>query len=256
MPIEKTNGIKGHILSYDYNINIMKKTIVILLGIAMFWSCGNSSQKEIIPNFQEKELSFAHLKYGYDKNHKWIKNPENILMLHETFKKIGYQNIMTKEKWNSEWNPYLDIKKSPKNLVDSLILTFENTAESPKYYKEFWERRKKEENKDTVFQVIKEIQQIMLGESEISIKEQMVNDTLKQLVSFVIPKRKVQDEEARQHLEYLINIGLHESAYNLISGENMRYSNVTWKQDKTAVMDQLITSENNPKRPWFEDDTK
>ena len=60
------------------------KNIISLIGILLFFSCGTGTtdNKNVIPNFKEKELSFLHLRFGYDKWSSWIKNPENILMLH------------------------------------------------------------------------------------------------------------------------------------------------------------------------------
>jgi hypothetical protein len=61
----------------------------------MLLSCGNSNEKKVLPNYQEKELSFLHLRFGYDKTNNWIKKSENILMLHETFKKNRIQKIIS-----------------------------------------------------------------------------------------------------------------------------------------------------------------
>ena len=120
------------------------KYIIITIGILILSSCGNSNEKKVIPNFQENDLSFLHLRFGYDKSNKWIKNPDNILILHETFKKIGYNNLISNDEWKDDWNWWLDVKKSPKHLIDSLEITFENYQEAPKYYREFLERRNKE----------------------------------------------------------------------------------------------------------------
>lgn len=209
----------------------------------------------MIPKFHEKELSFLHLRFGYDKTNNWIKKPENILMIHETFKKIGYNNLISKEDWESDWNWYLDVSKSPKNLIDSLELTFIEIEESPKYYKEFWGRRKSEGNDATVYKIVKEIKQIMNEGSDLEVNHEIINDTLAKLISYEFPERKLTPGEANSLLHYLIEIGLHESAYNLISGENSGFEEVNWNIDKDSVLKVLIKSELNP-RPWFEDNTK
>lgn len=99
-------------------------------------------------------MSFLHLRFGYDKSNKWIRKPENILMLHETFKKIGYKNLLSTRDWESDWNWWLDIKKSPKDMIDSLEITYSNYQESPKYYREFWQRRVEDKNTETVYRVV------------------------------------------------------------------------------------------------------
>ena len=176
-------------------------------------------------------------------------------MLHETFKKIGYENIISELDWNYEWNWYLDVNKSPKNLIDSLEITYHDYQIAPKYFKEFWERRIEENNQEVVYQVVSEIKRIKIEKEKIEVNQNLVNDTLERLILFEFPRRKLTDEEANQHLEYLIEIGLHESAYNLISGERNSYMEVKWNKSIDNVIMSLNRSETY-KRPWFEDDSK
>jgi len=75
-----------------------------------------------VPNFEEKKLSFSELRFGYNTSNRWIKKPENILMLHETFKMIGYENLISEEDILSDGILYLDVKKNPLHLIDSLDL--------------------------------------------------------------------------------------------------------------------------------------
>ncbi len=232
----------------------MKNTILII-GILILSSCGNDNEKRVIPNFQEKQLSFLHLRFGYDKSSNWIKKRENILMLHETFKKIGYENLISKEDWESDWNWWLDVNKSPKNLIDSLELTYSNFQESPKYYREFWHRRIEEKNDETVYKVVREIKQIMIADEGIEVNQEAVNDTLFQLMSFEYPERELTENEMDSLLKYLIEIGLHKSAYNLVSGENVQIWNEGWDKKIVEILPFLNKSETY-QRPWFEDNTK
>lgn len=234
----------------------MKNTISII-GLIFLLSCENTDNKEVMPQFQEKQLSFSHLKSGYDKTNNWVKKPDNILMLHETFKKIGYTNLISEEEWVGDWNWYLDVNRSPKNLIDSLELTYENSEEFPKYYQEFWQRREKEGNSETVIKVVQEIKRIMSDNTEFSIKNEITNDTLFNLLAFEFPIRELKNEDANLHLDYLIRIGFHESAYNLISGENMAYENISWNKKFEDVLKELKETEKfNHQSPWFQDDTK
>ncbi|MBT8232904.1 MAG: hypothetical protein KJN84_09760 [Bacteroidia bacterium] len=232
----------------------MKKLIIIAV-ILILISCGNSNEKKTIPTFQENELSFLHLRFGYDKSNKWIKKPGNILMLHETFKKVGYENMINKEGWESNWNWWLDIKRSPKNLIDSLEITYSNYNESPKYYREFWQRRIEEKNDETVYRVVKEIKQIMIANEVIELNQESVNDTLFQLMSFEFPERDLTENEMDSLLNFLIEIGLHESAYNLVSGENGQIWNQRWNKKKDEILPLLVKSETYH-RPWLDDNTK
>jgi hypothetical protein len=233
----------------------MKNTILIIIGILIFSSCKNNFEEKETPNFEEKELSFLHLRFGYDTENKWIKKPENILMIHETLKKIGYKNLIQEEEWADNWVWYLGVNKNPRNLIDSLELTFANFEESPTYYQEFWQRRQKERNKEVVYKVIQEIKKIMTENAELTINQELVNDTLVQLIKYEYPLRQLTNEEGNELLDYLIQIGLHGSAHNLISGENKSIENVKWNKSKEEILKLLNESEEYP-RLWFQDDTK
>ena len=228
---------------------------ILIIGVLVLLGCSNNHERKSIPNFQERELSFLHLRFGYDTSNIWIKKPENILMLHETFKQIGYKNLVSDEQWTSDWNWYIDVNKSPKNLIDSLELTFEVYNESPKYYREFWLRRMKEKNEEVVYHVIREIKQIMSDELGEDVDIEMINDTLETLLSFEYPERELTNDESNKLLQYLLEIGLHKSAYNLISGENGRFEDVKWNKSEGDII-RLLLETQSYQRPWFEDDTK
>lgn len=66
------------------------KYIIITTGILILSSCINSNERKVIPSFEENELSFTHLGFGYDKSNKWVKNPDNILMLKKTITNHKY----------------------------------------------------------------------------------------------------------------------------------------------------------------------
>jgi len=234
------------------------KYSVFIASLFLIFGCGNNTTKNEPSFFHETELSFLHIRYGYDKENNWIKKPENILKIHETFKKFGYKKLFNDQEWNDDWNWYLDVSKSPKNLFDSLELTYRHFKSSPKYYKEFWERRKKEENAETVFEVVKEINHIMNStDAKIENKINYINDTLFNLLTFEFPRRELTDKEANLLLEYLIKIGLHESAFNLINEEHIKFENVNWNDSKENYLKQLNKKDKaNQLSPWFQDDVK
>ena len=218
-------------------------------------SCVNSGDEEARHSFQERKLNFSDLRFGYDTTNRWIREPRNILMLHETFKKVGYDNLMSKSDWSDEWVWYLNIRKTPGNLIDSLEMTYSDLKGAPEYYKKFWKRREKEENKEVVYQIIREIKQVKNGKGGTEVDPRAVNDTLEQLVSFEYPKRDLTDAEANDFLAYLIKIGLHQSAYNVVSDQNSRFTDISWNRPKEEVIRELSESDIY-QRPWIEDDTK
>jgi hypothetical protein len=228
--------------------------------ILLVFSCTNQSEEELefYPSFQEKELSFLHLKHGFpiDTTTTWIRKSENILMLHETFKKFGYDILLTECNWKDE--PTLAvgyINNSIYNLIDSLETTYQDYKNAPKYYKEFWERRENEKNNEAVYKVISEVKNIVIDKKTVPQEVSMINDTLVQLLSIEFKEEPITNEDANQALEYLIQIGLHQSAYNWRSGEYLLIESINWERSLDTIKTMLIESENNV-YPWFPDTNK
>lgn len=233
----------------------MTRMLFVLLLLTAS-GCKSEREKEPISFFEERQPGFFHLRFGYEPSNQWIRKPDNILMLHETFKKIGYQKLISNYKWTE--NPstsYAYVNHSLKNLIDSLEITYSNPEDAPKYYREFWQRRRVEKNIEAVYQVISEVKKIMVYGEELEINEEKVNDTLLTLLSFEYPERRLTDAEANEQLDYLIAIGFHQSAYNLITGERAGYEGVKWVMKKEDVLKQIKPSAIY-QRAWLEDNTK
>ena len=229
------------------------KSLLVICNISLFVRCKNNESNEI-PFFYENELSFLFLKEGYDKSNRWIKQPSNIEMLHETFKEIGYLRILEHLNWTEDWTLQIDNKKSLKNLIDSLEITYQSDY-APKYYKEFWKRRIKEGNEQVVHKVISEIKSISLGEPEpITVKFPIVNDTLKYL-GLIELKDSLNNYEANQFLNKLIEFQLHQSAWNVRSGENFKFDNIKWDKKASETYEKLKVSDKYME-PWIKDNTK
>lgn len=208
-------------------IKILTRSSMILIVYTLAMGCKQSNQtvqKEVIhqystSKYKERQLSFIDLRYGYMIRNKWIKKPENIRMLHETFKSIGYENLIDEKTWISNLDMHhTAINKSLNVLVDSLTLTYSNHLIAPKYYKEFWQRRINESNDSIVFKVLSDIKQVMINKKHLLFDTKKVNDTLKTLLSFEYPKRKLTHKEADRLLEYLLKINAFESAHNFATG--------------------------------------
>jgi hypothetical protein len=235
-----------------------------LIILLIFISCTDNSEQEFEIAFKEKELSFLHLKHGLniDSTVVWIRKPNNILMLHETFKKIGYERILSRYDWKNSTtvNGFGYVKNSLYNLIDSLEITYQDYENTPKYYKEFWERRKKENNDEAVYKVITEVKKIVINEKIVSQEASMVNDTLEKLLLIdlkIYQNQLITDEEANQFLEYLIQIGLHQSVYHWISGEYVPMQNVNWNTNIDTIKARLVERENeNYITPWYPDTNK
>src|SRR5579859_3362062 len=213
----------------------MRRVINIVLLILM--SCGTPGEDSQNKYYVEEKLSFYD---PYDPAYTtriWIRKPENIRIAHETFKKIGYQNLFSDSALNQApcWIPGLNEGvrgKSCNNIIDTLILTYQTIETADKYYKEFWLRRKKERNDSIVFEILKELKRGVAGNSQLTFDSKLVNDTVINLIK--IRQGPLDDETSIQYFDYLKNIGLHASAYNLLF-ERTQYENVKWDREKLKL---------------------
>ncbi|WP_164891008.1 hypothetical protein, partial [Botryobacter ruber] len=236
----------------------MKETIIILVAFLVALASCKDLSKEEYYSFTETHPSFFELRHGDWTKSSWIRKPANLLMVHETFKKVGYANIIT---------PYLSdnpliiqeiyIKKNPYNLIDSLLLTYNNEQIDDKYYREFWARRKKENNDSIVFQIIKDIKfsyktKFTSSVLRMQADSALVNDTLYQLINIEYRNDDLTSQLALQDIELLKKLGFHQSAYNLLF-ENSRYSNIDWDRENLS---KDLKKADNGLLAWFADDTK
>lgn len=238
--------------------NAMKTTIYILIAsLLTLFSC-SQNDKKTRDYYVESQPTFFDLKHGDWISNNWVRKPENLKMIHETFKKFGYIDLIG-SRLND--NPLIlqeiYIKNKPYNLIDSLINAFENKDLDFKYYREFWLRREKEKNDSVVYEILKDIQysyQSKLSSQKLSKRSdrELVNDTLLQLLEIEYRKQPLTTKMATEHFEILKELGFHESAYNLLF-ERTEYSEIDWNREQ--LRGKLKTTENYI-YPWFEDNAK
>ncbi len=227
----------------------MNKIFGIFLISASLFACEISTIREK-PKYQEKDLGFYK---ASDKDYTastWIRKSENIEIAHETFKKIGYKNLADKYGWC--W-PLQGVFRPCNELIDSLILTFQTDTINSVYYKEFWERRRKEDNHEMVYKVLKEIDSIQDGIS-VTPKLKKVNDTIYKMVQIISFSDSINQSEANENFKFLVRTGLHESAYNLLY-ERYEYYDIDWNQEELTTVLKSDSSRGNV-WPIIEDDTK
>ena len=200
-------------------------------------SCTSITDKKT--SYIESHTAFFELKNGNWLANKWIRKPKNILEIHETFKKVGYENIIGNTLLSSPTMiGGLYVSKKGHNLLDSLVLTYKNRKLGTKYYAEFWIRREKEKNDSAVFVVLSDIKAIYTDKIT-SAKMQMMannsklNDTLRQLLKIEYRKTSLTKKLAIQDFETLKQLGFHKSAHNLLY-EQTKYENINWNKDSLA----------------------
>jgi hypothetical protein len=210
--------------------------LLALCTLGILTACTPPKKESARGALIEKVLSFYNPytpKYSYTT---WIRKPQNIRITHETLKKYGYQKLFTDLGLDYSENCGIGLEryvhKPCANLIDTLIQTYLNTASAPKYYKEFWQRRKAENNDTTVYAVLKEIRTELAGKTKKAINPALVNDTLLNLVR-IRTDRPTTTDDALRNFEYLKLIGLHKSAYHLLY-QRPSYSNIPWNKGELS----------------------
>jgi len=228
---------------------------LITIPFPLIIACANNVEVDKQLHFKEKELSFKSIKYRYEPSNNWIKQPQNLEMIHETFRAIGYNSILEYLNWTEDWTLGIDNTRSLKVLIDSLESTYGQKEDSPKYYREFWQRRIQEGNNKLVYKILNEIKSISAGEIlDQEMNASLINDTLKYLCEIEI-KDTISNIEANKFLDYLVRIGLHESAWNVRSGENSKFDGIEWEIEASLVQEKLNKSDTFT-NAWIEDNTK
>ena len=231
----------------------------ILLGLIIglvLYSCGvsNNDKHEDFHCYFEKKLSFYDPSSSQwsDSNFyytDWIRKPKNIRFVHENFKRIGYQKIIDYGyfwEWNSD-------HRSIRQRIDSLILTFEFDSIASEYYREFWQRREYEQNSKIVFEVLTDIQ-IILDNEHLDYDTDFINDTLVNLFQIHFVEDSLDLKLAQNNFDYLVSIGFHQSAYNLLF-ERYSYYDIAWNRED-LLKKLIIDSTCSAYQPWIQDDTK
>jgi hypothetical protein len=191
-------------------------------------------------SYSESKLNFfdpSKARYAYfDSDNylfkEWIRNSSNLKTVHETVKKMGYKQFISPR--NLYDNPCMlwgYVKRPLNHIIDSLIVTYRLDTIETTYYREFWQRRKSEQNDSMVFVVLNDLDSIFLQlEETIQYDTNWVNDTLVRLITIDKFTFEPTKGQAMDDFNYLVNIGLHQSAYNLLF-ERFQYSNVDWNKD-------------------------
>ena len=176
--------------------------------------------------FVETKLSFFdpyNIDYTYST---WIRNPANIRIAHETLKKIGYKNLVdSSQLYQSPCMLWGYVNRPCSDIMDSLLITYQLDTIETKYYREFWDRRKKENNDKAVFNALTEISALLLHDGSVEHDNELVNDTLYKLVMMDRVQTNPTDQQAKADFDFLKDIGLHSSAYNLLY-ESQSYQDI------------------------------
>ncbi|PRP67150.1 hypothetical protein [Nonlabens agnitus] len=231
----------------------MKKLLTILLLTFLFLSCKNDKKSEL-EFYAENQTSFFDLRNGDWTKNSWIRKPENLKMVHESFKKFGYEkleNLIFKSD-NEFLIQGIYIKRNFENLIDSLELTYNKPERQTKYYAEFWNRRKAEKNDSIVYEIIREFNSMKSDKKQLNYENQSVNDTLVDLLQIEFDIDNLNSKKAELNFYILKKYGLNQSAYNLLY-ERAEYSE--FELDREKLKKELIKT-TEFEQPWLIDNEK
>ncbi|WP_228037421.1 hypothetical protein, partial [Leptospira borgpetersenii] len=217
-----------------------------------FINCGIELPEYNGPFIERNEQIYQQRHQSLSKN-KWIRKPENILIIHETLKKIGYKQIFTEEILNRGFFIFEEevfFKGSLKNKIFSVNNCFsKNICDS--YSKKFVQRRKKEGNSDVTFLVIREVKEILIHNKTLPIRKKYYHPILSGLIKLEFANTKKSTAIAKNDFIFLVNNGFHQSAYNLLY-ERYDYQDVGLNTNE--LYKRLKRSKKN-NLPWLLHDT-
>ncbi|WP_430928956.1 hypothetical protein [Polaribacter marinivivus] len=231
----------------------MNKLLTILLLIFSFLSCKNDKKSEL-EFYAENQTSFFDLRNGDWTKNSWIRKPENLKMVHESFKKFGYdqlENLIFKSD-NEFLIQGIYIKRNFDNLIDSLELTYAKPEIQTKYYAEFWNRRKAEKNDSIVYEIIREFNSMKMDKKLRNYENQYVNDTLVDLLKIEFDNENPNSKKAESDFYTLKKYGFNQSAYNLLY-ERAEYSELELDREK---LEKKLTKTTEFEQPWLIDNKK
>jgi hypothetical protein len=237
----------------------MKTTLKILTGVFLLLISCNNSTTDDMKNYIETDPTFFELRNENWLTNKWIRKSENLLTIHETFKKVGYMKLITGSLLLD--SPLIIqgiyINKQGSLLLDSLELTYNLPNIKDKYYREFWQRREAEKNDSVVYIIIKDINFAVknkIGSRGLSLKAnpKLVNDTLANLLEIEFRTDSLTKQQAQQDFTTLKQLGFHQSAYNLLF-KTYKYQDLQWNRDSLV---KTLKQSDKFNCPWFQDDTK
>lgn len=234
----------------------MHLTPICIIAVLLITGCNGPSEYKRGP-FIESQPCFFDLRHGDWLTNPWIRKPENLLTIHETFKSVGYANIMGNLLAN---NPVIVqdiyIHKNGYDLLDSLVLTYKHREPGTRYYREFWKRREKEQNDSVVFIILSDIQYACKEKAHAEALQQqanysILNDTLKSLLEITYRNTPLTPAQAMQDFNTLKQLGFHQSACNLLF-ESYKYQDIPWNRDSLV---RTLTPSGSVVYPWVVDDT-
>ena len=234
---------------------ISNVVVFLVVCLILFIFSERSKKAEKSQQFYiENNISFFDLGNSDWTKNSWIRKPDNLKMVHESFKKFGYEkleNLISKSD-NHFLIQGVYIKRNFENVMDSLQLTYNKPEIQTKYYAEFWNRRIAEKNDSIIYEIIREFNSMKSDKKRLNYENQFVNDTLVNLLKIEFDNNNLNSEKAKSDFYILKKYGLHQSAYNLLY-ERAEYSELELDREN---LKKELTKATEFTYPWLMDTEK
>lgn len=180
-------------------------SVIILLALS---GCRDETIHYIEAQTSFPTMDQVDMSAGYNS----VRDPHQLLIIHETCKKIGYKKLLARYQDDFHW-----ITSRPLHpWMDSLILSYGIDSMQERYYREFWQRRRKEHNEKEVYHILREVRAALYDTVDIACDPKLTNDTLYALVLINSNKHSKTKTELLADFSTLRKLGFHQSAYNIL----------------------------------------
>ncbi len=212
-------------------------------------------------NFDYLETIVDFRQFGaYSKNN-WIRKPENLKRVYASLKQIGLKRFISEEEFNKplftdHWAETSWANKSLNQITTNLIQSHSDTIGIDKYYFEFWNRRKADNNESIVLQILNDIKNTYESDANSKKLNWNSDSTIKGLLEFEVKLKESDTLNKKKtnidYYKYLKNIGLYSSANNLIRYENELLIGEFERQDKDylELINQIETDSVSCENYW------
>ena len=122
-------------------------------GIQPF-TCTNCPNK--YSTFIKEEIHISNNRLQWNPlSEKELENISFLLTIHNTIKRLGYNNFLSKDLYQEKFEPF----------IDSLIEWKAQKRDTANYYYKFWHRRKTQQNDQVILNILKEVKSIYNDET-------------------------------------------------------------------------------------------
>ena len=212
----------------------MSKHLLFIVTVFLFSACAKYTYV-IVPNtkkqfYDEYFLDYfdciscpnkyeEHTEYGisietnkithHPFNTKHLTDSNLLYTIHNTFKSVGYKNLISEYFYSEYLSSFIDTILSHKNV----------RTDTSNYYYKFWQRRINQKNNVVFDKIVREIKSIY-NSQEVPIEENYVSESFKTLLTWEIQviQNKIEDEQMYffELFKYLRQEEKYVEAYSLL----------------------------------------